>query len=59
MGRYAWRQFVLPVRLTPDTCTLVSRATDAHGKVQPEQRVENAAGYNNSWRDHAIRITVA
>jgi sulfite dehydrogenase len=59
LGRFAWRQFVLPVRLKPGTYTLASRATDSHGKVQPEQRLENAAGYNNnSWRDHAIRITV-
>jgi DMSO/TMAO reductase YedYZ molybdopterin-dependent catalytic subunit len=59
-GRFAWREFVLPVRLTSGTYTLASRATDANGNVQPEHRVEDADGYNNtSWRDHAIRITVA
>ena len=59
LGRFAWRQFVLPVRLAPGTYMLASRATDANGNVQPEQRVENASGYNNtSWRDHAIQITV-
>jgi len=59
LGKYAWRQFVLPVRLQPGAYMLASRATDAKGNVQPEQRIENAAGYNNtSWRDHAIRITV-
>lgn len=59
MGKFAWRQFVLPVRLQPGTYTLASRATDANGRVQPERRVENASGYNNtSWRDHAFQITV-
>ncbi|BDB28710.1 sulfite oxidase [Cupriavidus sp. TA19] len=59
LGRYAWRQFVLPVKLTPGTYTIACRATDSKGKVQPEERVENAHGYNNtSWRDHAMQITV-
>lgn len=59
LGRYAWRQFVLPVRLQPGTYTIASRATDMNGKVQPEQRLENQPGYsNNSWRDHALTITV-
>jgi sulfite dehydrogenase len=60
MGRYAWRQFVLPVRLQPGTYTLASRATDTRGRAQPDQRSENQSGYvNNSWRDHALTITVA
>jgi DMSO/TMAO reductase YedYZ molybdopterin-dependent catalytic subunit len=59
MGRYAWRQFVLPVRLGPGQYTIASRATDQNGNVQPEQRKENDPGYsNNSWRDHALNITV-
>jgi DMSO/TMAO reductase YedYZ molybdopterin-dependent catalytic subunit len=59
-GRYAWRQFVRPVRLTPGEYTLMSRATDDKGNAQPEQRPENQSGYvNNSWRDHALTITVA
>lgn len=60
LGKFAWRQFVLPVRLGPGTYTLASRAIDATGLVQPEQREENLGGYNNaSWRDHAVTITVA
>ena len=60
LGRFAWRQFVLPVRLGAGTCTLASRATDVAGQVQPEQREENLGGYNNaSWRDHAVTVTVA
>ena len=59
MGQYAWRQFVLPVRLQPGKYTLASRATDMKGNVQPEKRTENQSGYvNNSWREHAITITV-
>ncbi|MGR4869790.1 sulfite oxidase [Variovorax sp. LARHSF232] len=60
LGRYAWRQFVLAARLPAGSHTLVSRATDTAGNVQPEQRVENAGGYNNtSWADHAVKVSVA
>ena len=60
LGRYAWRPFVLAARLEPGTYTLASRATDAKGTVQDEQRIENASGYvNSSWRDHALQVTVA
>jgi len=60
LGRFAWRQFVLQARLPAGTHTLASRATDAAGNVQPEARVENVSGYNNtSWADHAVKVTVA
>jgi len=60
MGKYAWRQFVLETRLPAGQHVLASRATDAMGKVQPQQRLENAAGYNNtSWADHAVTVKVA
>lgn len=60
LGRYAWRQFALAVRLPAGTHTLVSRATDMAGQVQPQERMENAGGYNNtSWSDHAVKVTVA
>jgi sulfite dehydrogenase len=59
LGPYAWRQFVLPVKLAPGTYTLASRATDAKGNVQVENRLDNTAGYiNSSWRDHALQVTV-
>jgi sulfite dehydrogenase len=59
LGRYAWRQFVLPVRLRPGQYSVACRATDMNGNVQPEQRKENQSGYvNNSWRDHAVTISV-
>lgn len=60
LGRYAWRQFVLSVRLAPGTYRIASRATDSQGIRQAERSIENTGGYNNaSWRDHALQITVA
>lgn len=60
LGRFAWRQFVMQARLQPGTYLLASRATDTAGNVQPETRVENVSGYNNtSWADHAVKVTVA
>jgi sulfite oxidase len=60
LGRYAWRQFAFAARLPAGSFTLASRATDTQGNVQPEQRLENAGGYNNaSWRDHAVTVTAA
>ena len=60
LGRFAWRQFVLPVQLAAGTHVLASRATDASGNVQPEGRVDNLEGYNNaSWLDHSVTVTVA
>ncbi|RQO58644.1 sulfite oxidase [Paucibacter sp. KBW04] len=60
MGKYAWRQFALAAKLGAGSHTLVSRATDTAGNVQPEQRMENVGGYNNnSWADHAVSVTLA
>jgi DMSO/TMAO reductase YedYZ molybdopterin-dependent catalytic subunit len=60
LGRYGWRQFVRPVTLGPGTYTIACAAVDVEGNRQPELRVDNTAGYsNNSWRDHALTITVA
>ena len=48
------------MKLPAGSHTLASRATDTAGNVQPEQRMENAGGYNNtSWADHAVKVTVA
>ncbi|HEU0202068.1 MAG TPA: sulfite oxidase [Burkholderiaceae bacterium] len=59
LGRYAWRQFVLPVQLAPGTYVLASRAADAKGNVQVEATPDNGGGYLNSgWRVHALQITV-
>jgi DMSO/TMAO reductase YedYZ molybdopterin-dependent catalytic subunit len=60
LGRYAWRQFALPVKLGPGDHVLASRATDGEGTVQPRERMENASGYNNtSWEDHAVKVSVS
>lgn len=60
LGRYAWRQFVLPTKLEPGTYTIACAVTDVEGNRQPETHVENTGGYNNnSWRDHALTISVA
>ncbi|WP_310385149.1 sulfite oxidase [Roseateles sp.] len=59
LGKYAWRQFVLAAKLAAGTHTLLSRATDMAGQVQPEQRLENVGGYNNnSVLDHAVTVTL-
>lgn len=60
LGPYAWRQFVLPMTLAAGTHTLVSRATDVLGNVQPERCISNVHGYNNnSWADHGVPVVVA
>jgi len=60
LGRFAWRQFGVPLRMAAGNYVLTSRATDAAGHVQPEVRSENAAGYaNTSWADHAVKVAVA
>ena len=59
LGPYAWRQFVYPVELKPGKYEVTSRATNADGKTQPKERLENNRGYlNNSWHDHMLSITV-
>jgi len=60
LGRYAWRQFVMEMRIDPGRHLLASRATDTGGNVQPQERSENAGGYNNaSWADHVIEVAVS
>jgi sulfite oxidase len=59
LGRFAWRQFVLPVDLAPGDYTLVSRATDTQGNAQPERTPVNGGGYShNDWRGPAVSIKV-
>jgi sulfite oxidase len=59
LGRFAWRQFALPLRMAAGNYVVVSRATDSAGNVQPEQRLENVHGYsNNSWKDPAVMLSV-
>lgn len=59
LGRYAWRQFVLPATLKPGSYNLVCRAKDKDNNLQPRERPENAGGYNNNgWADHGVKLTV-
>ena len=59
LGRFAWRQFVLPVRLEPGRYLLASRAQDTQFNWQVEATPENGGGFLNSgWRAHALPITV-
>ncbi|SEJ03013.1 sulfite oxidase [Achromobacter sp. NFACC18-2] len=60
LGKYAWRQFALPVELSAGQHMLVSRVEDTEGNVQVEKRFDNLRGYvNNSWRDHGLAINVS
>jgi len=60
LGRFAWRQFVLPVKLEPGNYVLASRVQDVKFNWQTETTAENAGGYLNSgWRAHALPVTVA
>jgi DMSO/TMAO reductase YedYZ molybdopterin-dependent catalytic subunit len=60
LGRFAWRQFVLPVKLEPGNYVIASRAQDSKFNWQVETTPDNAGGYLNSgWRAHALRVTVA
>ena len=59
LGRFAWRQFVLPVKLEPGNYVLASRVQDVKFNWQAETTPENAGGYLNSgWRSHALPVTV-
>jgi len=60
LGPYAWRRFVLPVRLAAGSYAITSRAIAYDGEVQPEHRVENERAYGHTgWRDNAVKVTVA
>jgi sulfite dehydrogenase len=60
LGRFAWRQFVLPMRLAPGQYMLASRAQDRQFQWQVETTPENGGGYLNSgWRAHMLRLTVS
>ncbi|MDD0817073.1 sulfite oxidase [Curvibacter sp. HBC28] len=60
LGRFAWRQFAFKTTLASGTHLLVCRATDTAGQVQPQARMDNTGGYNNtSWLDHGVKVQVA
>jgi DMSO/TMAO reductase YedYZ molybdopterin-dependent catalytic subunit len=58
--RYAWRQwqYIWDVR-NPGTYTLMARATDSDGNLQPESASWNVLGYgNNGVQEHAVTVEV-
>ncbi|MDX1726172.1 MAG: sulfite oxidase [Pseudomonas sp.] len=60
LGPFAWRPFVLFTELKPGSYTLASRAIDAQGAMQPQERLDNERGYgHNGWQDHAVSLVVA
>ncbi|MFT6821555.1 MAG: DMSO/TMAO reductase YedYZ molybdopterin-dependent catalytic subunit/cytochrome c553 [Myxococcota bacterium] len=59
LGPNAWRTFQCGVALPVGTTTVMTRATDTAGDVQPEAREENERGYRHTgWRDHALTVRV-
>lgn len=52
----AWRTFEAALPVAAGAHTIVARATDANGNVQPRLAKANAGGYgNNSWHEVAFR----
>jgi sulfite oxidase len=59
LGVNAWRVFSYSTTLPTGSHTVVSRATDTKGDVQPRQRQENERGYgHNGWLDAALTATL-
>jgi DMSO/TMAO reductase YedYZ molybdopterin-dependent catalytic subunit len=57
--QYGWRQwrFIWPAKV-PGTFTIVCRATDADGKVQPDVSPWNPSGFLwNGWDRIAVQVT--
>jgi len=56
-GKAAWRGFSGRLTLRRGRHSLVSRATDDHGKRQPRQSLPNAGGYAlNGWEEPAVAV---
>jgi hypothetical protein len=57
-ARGAWREWATEIEVpTPATVTVMARATDNAGEVQPEQARANAGGYgNNSIHTVTVRV---
>ncbi len=59
LGPFAWRLFAMPWKAGAGKHTLVCRAKDQAGTVQPENAVPNERGYaHNGWRDHGVDVQV-
>jgi sulfite oxidase len=56
--RYSWRQWEFTWAATPGGHTLMARATDSLGRIQPPGRAWNPLGYR--WNViHAVKVDVA
>jgi DMSO/TMAO reductase YedYZ molybdopterin-dependent catalytic subunit/mono/diheme cytochrome c family protein len=59
MGPNAWRTFRFSTFLEAGETTIMSRATDTHGAVQPRVRDENERGYGyNAWQEAGLTLRV-
>ena len=59
LGPNAWRAFSFTTTLPAGAHTIVSRATDTKGDIQPRDRVENERGYgHNGWLDAALTVNL-
>ena len=60
-SRFAWRQWQHPWKaIDQGRFTLLSRATDTAGNVQPERASWNVLGYgNNGVREHAVTVEIS
>jgi len=57
---YAWQSWFYAWEAKPGTYSLMSRATDSAGRIQPMNSVWNKKGYaNNAVADHALQIHVS
>jgi hypothetical protein len=56
--RYAWRRWELPWTAAAGAHTIMARATDSLGRVQPGGKAHDPQGYR--WNViHAVRVDVA
>ena len=56
--RYSWRKFEFDWDAKPGSFTVMARASDSLGRVQPASRAPNRLGYR--WNViHAVKVDVA
>ena len=58
LGKYSFREWTLPVKLSPGTHDLKVRATNNAGDTQPMQPLWNPAGYLRNVVE-TVRVTAA
>jgi DMSO/TMAO reductase YedYZ molybdopterin-dependent catalytic subunit/mono/diheme cytochrome c family protein len=59
MGSNAWSSFHFAVELDAGEYSIVSRATDTQGDIQPQARDDNERGYRyNAWEEAVLTVRV-